>query len=426
MQSTSTNGRSPRRNRTLVSVFGVAPRRIGGTEMFARELSLQLGAQGWKSVLCFLSEPTGEVRRFLDLPNVSFETLPDSTNGNQEARRNLNRIIGEHKPEIVHLHFVSFLTLYPWIARLRSARKVFFTDHHSRPEGYLQRRAPMWKRAAARLIGRPFTKVICVSNYGYECMSSFGLLPRNRFEMIYNGVDVSRVNANPDLAKDFRRRFSIPDERAIVTQVSWMIPEKGISDFLEMARRVNSQRQDVQFVLVGDGAHREAYINEAAALGLGDRITFTGIIDDPFGEGVFQAADVVCQFSRWEEVFGWMIAEAMAHAKPVVATRVGGIPELIVDGASGFLVDRGDVESMSKRVLELLAGSTMGSRMGNAARQTVQAKFNLQTNVAQLLRSYGLKVSAGAGVSVAVPDGRASDTGKTARIDPLLVLEEKS
>src|SRR5207248_928820 len=274
--------------------------------------------------------------------------------------------------------------------RLKSVRKVFFTDHHSRPEGYLQRRASMWKRAAARLIGRPFTKVICVSNYGYECMSSFGLLPRNRFEMIYNGVDVSRVDANPDLAKGFRQRFSIPDDRAIVTQVSWMIPEKGISDFLEMARRVHSQRQDVQFVLVGDGAHREGYMNEAAALGLGDRITFTGMIDDPFGEGVFQAADVVCQFSRWEEVFGWMIAEAMAHAKPVVATRVGGIPELIVDGASGFLVDRGEVESMSKRVLELLKGPQTRSRMGNAGRQTVLAKFNLQTNVAQLLQSYGV------------------------------------
>lgn len=409
-----------------MSVFGVAPRRIGGTEMFARELSLQLGEQGWQSVLCFLSEPTGEVRRFLELPNVSFETLPDSTNGNREARRSLKRIIVKHKPEIVHLHFVSFLTLYPWIARLRSARKVFFTDHHSRPEGYLQRRAAMWKRAAARLIGGPITKVICVSNYGYECMSSFGLLPRNRFEMIYNGVDVSRVNANPDLAKAFRRRFSIPDERAIVTQVSWMIPEKGISDFLEMARRVNSQRQDVQFVLVGDGAHREAYMKEAAALGLGDRITFTGMIDDPFGEGVFQAADVVCQFSRWEEVFGWMIAEAMAHAKPVVATCVGGIPELIVDGASGFLVDRGDVESMSKRVLELLIDSPKGARMGSAGRQTVRAKFNLQTNIAQLLYSYGVGSARLDTVDFALTNGRASDTRKAAGIDPLLVLEKKS
>ena len=281
--------------------------------MFARELSLQLGEQGWKSVLCFLSEPTGEVRRFLDLPNVSFETLPDSTNGNRGARRNLKRITGKHKPEIVHLHFVSFLTLYPWIARLRSVRKVFFTDHHSRPEGYLQRRASMWKRAAARLIGRPFTKVICVSNYGYECMSSFGLLPRNRFEMIYNGVDVSRVNANPDLAKAFRRRFSIPDERAIVTQVSWMIPEKGISDFLEMARRVNSQRQDVQFVLVGDGAQREAYIHEAAALGIGAALMVGGAVVAflalTFGLAA-AAAGLATTLAVWESlliVFGALI-----------------------------------------------------------------------------------------------------------------------
>jgi glycosyltransferase involved in cell wall biosynthesis len=298
----------------------------------------------------------------------------------------------------------------------------------------------MWKRAAARLIGGPFTRVICVSNYGYECMTSFGLLPRNRFEMIYNGVDVSRVDPNRDLAKAFRRRFSIPNERAIVTQVSWMIPEKGISDFLEMAGCVNSRRGNVQFVLVGEGAFREQYMNKAAAMGLSDRITFTGMIDDPFGAGVFQAADVVCQFSRWEEVFGWMIAEAMAHAKPVVATRVGGIPELIVDGVSGFLVDRGDIESMSKRVLELLDISATHSRMGEAAHQTVQAKFNLQSNVSQLIQSYGLRASeirhrgpqAGGPLGLgrlgqpAVSDGQASDTRKPIGIDPLLVLEEKS
>ncbi|MFN2577922.1 MAG: glycosyltransferase family 4 protein [Pyrinomonadaceae bacterium] len=434
MQTVSTNGQLARRNKTVVSVFGVEPRRIGGTEMFARELSLQLGQQGWKSVLCFLSEPAGEVRRFLDLPNVWFETLADSTNGSRQACRNLNRIIVRHKPEILHLHFVSFLTLYPWIARLRSVKKVFFTDHHSRPEGYVPRRTSAWKRAAAHFIGLPLTKVICVSNYGYRCMTEIDLLPRSRFEMIYNGVDVSRVNPDPDVGKAFRRRFSISNDRPIVTQVSWMIPEKGISDFLEMARRVRSQRTDVQFVLVGDGANREAYMKEAAALGLGDQITFTKTIDDPFGDGVFQAADVVCQFSRWEEVFGWMIAEAMAHAKPVVATRVGGIPELIVDGSSGFLVDRGDVEGMSKRVLELLDVSARSSSMGDAARQTVQAKFNLQANVSQLVRSYGLtayEARASATATSHSPDParsdcRAADPRKISGIDPLLVLEEKS
>src|SRR5438445_11443035 len=89
MKTTQTTGHLPRRNQTLLSVFGVEPRRIGGTEMFARELSQQLGETGWKSVLCFLSEPTGDVRRFMELPNVSFAALPISTNGDEEARANL-------------------------------------------------------------------------------------------------------------------------------------------------------------------------------------------------------------------------------------------------------------------------------------------------------------------------------------------------
>ena len=119
-------------------------------------------------------------------------------------------------------------------------------------------------------------------------------------------------------------------------------------------------------------------------------MTWTGMIEDPFGEGVFDAADVVCQFSVWEEVFGWMIAEAMAHGKPVVASRVGGIPELITDGVSGHLVDRGDTEVMSERILKLLADPELRASMGQAGRETVAAKFDLRKNVSQLVRSYGI------------------------------------
>ena len=378
---------------TLLSVFGVKPLRIGGTETFARELSLQLGERGWKSVLCFLSEPTKEVQSFLDLPNISFEVLANSTNGNRHARRNLMRIIGEHRPEKLHLHFVSFLNSYSWLARIGAVKEVFFTDHHSRPAGYVQARAPFWKRNAVRVINQPLTKVICVSRYGYECMTSFDLLPRDRFQMIYNGVDLSRVRTDPQSAMDFRRRYSIPAERAIVTQVSWMIPEKGITDFLATARLVLAQNRNVQFVLVGDGVNREQYMNEGAAMGITDRLTWTGMVEDPFGEGVFAAADVVCQFSRWEEVFGWMIAEAMAHSKPVVATRVGGIPELITDGVSGHLVDRGDVQAMSNRVLELLGDPELRARMGGAGREAVSARFDLRKNVTQLIEAYGLAKS---------------------------------
>jgi len=386
----NTNGHHSGHTPTLISVFGVKPVRIGGTETFARELSLQLGERGWQSVLCFLSEPTAEVRRFLDLPNISFEVLENSTDGDQTARRNLAAILRKHRADILHLHYVSFLNLYSWSARFQSARQVFFTDHHSRPAGYVQSRAPFWKRAAARLINQPLNKVVCVSNYGYECMTALDLLPRSRFQMIYNGVDLSRVKADPLLATKFRERYSIPTERTIVTQVSWIIPEKGIADFLEMARLVLRQNRNVHFVLVGDGVNREQYTKDAVSMGLDQHITWTGMVDDPFGEGVFHAADVVCQLSRWEEVFGWMIAEAMAHGKPVVATRVGGIPELISDDVTGYLVGRADVAAMSDRILQLLGDPALRARMGASGRDTVARKFDLRKNVSQLIGSYGI------------------------------------
>ena len=376
--------------RTLLSVFGVEPRRIGGTEMFARELSQQLGERGWQSVLCFLSEPTGDVRRFMELPNVSFGSLHNSTNGDKQARANLKALLQQIRPDILHLHYVSFVSWFPWTARLESVPRIFFTDHHSRPDGYVPQAAPIWKRAAARMVLHPLTKVICVSNYGYQCMTAPEFLPRDRFELIYNGVDLSRVKPDNGRGAAFRRRFSIPADRKIVTQVSWIIPEKGIADFIEMARLVSAQRDDAHFVLVGDGAQRQQFMKDAAAKGLADRITWTGTIDDPFAEGVFAAADVVCQFSRWEEVFGWMIAEAMAHGKPVVATRVGGIPELIVEGKSGFLVDRGDTEAMSQRVLQILNDDDGRTRMGALGREIVQTKFDLSKNVTRLIRSYGI------------------------------------
>jgi glycosyltransferase involved in cell wall biosynthesis len=221
-------------------------------------------------------------------------------------------------------------------------------------------------------------------------LTAFDLLPRSRFQMIYNGVDLSRIKADSQRASDFRRRYSIPAERAIVTQVSWIIPEKGIADFLEMARLVTNQNRNVQFVLVGEGAYREQYMRDAAAMGIEDHLTWTGMVEDPFGEGVFAAADVVCQFSKWEEVFGWMIAEAMAHGKPVVATRVGGIPELITNGRSGFLVERSDTVAMSERILTLLADPELRARMGHAGREIVSEKFDLRKNVAQLITSYGI------------------------------------
>ena len=374
----------------VVSVFGVDPIRIGGTETFARELSTQLQRRGFESVLCFLSEPPADVREFLTLPNVTIEVLADSIDLNWKAAKGLARILRRYRPEVLHLHFTGFLGVYPWVGRLCSVKKIFFTDQTSRPEGYVPQPAPIWKRGAVRLINLPLTKTTCVSNYGYRCLTTLGLLPKDRFEMIYNSVDLSRVAPNPALAAEFRRRFGIPEDRVVVVQVSWIIPEKGIVDLLKAARAVIDQNPDVQFVFVGEGDYREQYSREAESMGLGDHVTWTGLIKDPFGEGVYDVADIVCQVSNWEEVFGWVIAEAMAYGKPIVGTRVGGIPELIENSVSGYLVDRGDDGAMAVKILTLAADGGLREQMGQQGQRIAREKFDLSKSVAQLIECYGI------------------------------------
>lgn len=373
----------------VVSVFGVKPFRIGGTETFARELSLQLHERGWKSVLCFLKEPPEDVRRFLDLPNVSIEVLENSTDLNWGATAALSRIIRRHQPQILHLHFTGFLGIYPWLARLFSVKQIFFTDHTSRPAGYLPQRAPFWKRALARIINLPVNKVICVSKYGKRCLTTLDLLPGERHELVYNAVDLSRVTEKPNAATDFKKRYGIPDDRVVIVQVSWMIPEKGIPQLLETARILLSTNQRVHFVLVGEGAFREQFMKDATAMGIAGHVTWTGLIQDPFGAGVYEAADIVCQLSEWEELFGWMIAEAMAYGKPIVATKVGGIPELVGDKVTGFLVERADPVTAAERLNRLAGDPDLRRKLGEAGREVVRVNFDLRRNVAQLVQLYG-------------------------------------
>ena len=380
---------------TLLSVFDVQPRFIGGTETYARELSRQLGRQGWRSVLCFATPPTEEVLRFLDLPNVSVEVLHDDvTRFNVRVVARVARLLRRYKPRIAHFHYVDLLSLYPWAARFLSRADVFFTDHSSRPEGERSERASLPRRCLARAINWPVTKVICVSDYGYRSLVDRGLFPERRCRRIYNGVDLSRVVESRERAVAFRERFSIPDGRTIVTQVSWIIPEKGILDLLHAAQRVVAERPASHFVIVGEGAFRDEYMAKGRELGLDEHLTWTGLIEDPFTAGVYDATDILCQVSRWGEVFGWVIAEAMAYGRPVVATRVGGIPEVVSEPESGLLIPRGDVAALTENVVALMDDPGRRISMGKAGREKVQTCFDLQKNVAQLLESYGLPAPA--------------------------------
>jgi glycosyltransferase involved in cell wall biosynthesis len=345
-------------------------------ERYARELSSRLHELGWESVLCFLTPPEGEVRDFLALPNVRFDSLPVSV-----------ELLRRYRPTILHLHFTPFLSTIPWTARACGVKKIFFTDHGSNPEGSTIQPAPFWKQAIGRVLTAPYSGVVSVSEFNQRMLAGRGFIDPGRVRCIHNGTDLDL----PRATRSFRETFGIPRERVLAVQVSWIIPEKGIGDLLRAAELAIREEPDLHIALIGEGAYRSRFATEAQKLGIADHVTWTGLIRDPFTEGVFEDADIVCQMSRWEEAFGLVILEGMIFAKPVLATRVGGIPEIVRDGETGFLVGRGDIEAMADRLVLLARDRALRSRLGDAGRRVAQSSFDLRQKIRELIDWYGIR-----------------------------------
>jgi len=375
---------------TVLTLFGLSSRFVGGSETYARELSQQLAAQDWRSVICFLDEPPEHIRQYLDLPNVSIEVLPNSVTPNQQALRDFAGLLRRHQPDIIHMQLVGFVHFYPWLAKLLAAKKVFFTDQGSHASDYIARRAKLWKRLAVRVINLPMSKVICVSRYNYDNFKTRDILPPSRYEVIYNSVDFSRVKECEERRQRFRAKHGICSDRFVILQVGMIIPEKGITDLLEAVKLVCEQSPNVHLVLAGEGAHRAEFMALGEELGLSGCVTWTGVVTDPFAEGAYDAADIVCQVSRWQEAFGQTIAEAMACRKPVIGTRVGGIPELIQDGESGYLVEARDSKAIAERINLLLNNRQLRECMGHQGHAIAEKRFDLRKNVTRVLELYGI------------------------------------
>ncbi len=358
--------------------------------MFARELSRQLGAHGWGSILCFPEPPSQEAERFLALPNVALAIAPEVFAKSQaRAAHGLVRLLSRYQPRIVQTHFLRYISPFPWLARCCGVERMFFTDHLSRPVNFYSSRPSLGKRLGTRILAHPITTVITVSDFVRRCHESCSF-PESHTLTIYNGVDLSRVSRQQDAGFQFRRRFGIPEDQLLIAQVSWAIAEKGVLDFVASAREVANTLPNVHFALVGEGGFLVRCRQEAKDGNFEHRITFTGGLVDPFAEGAFAASDVVCQLSVWQEAFGFSIAEAMAHGKPVLATRVGGIPEIVQDGITGYLVNAADRKAIADRMLGLAGDGLLRRRMGMAGRGVVQSRFDLADTVARHLALFGV------------------------------------
>jgi glycosyltransferase involved in cell wall biosynthesis len=380
---------SPAAPRALL-VFGIDPIRIGGIELQTRAIVERLGSRGWECVLCFHNVPREPVLDYLSLPNVIWDKLPNAWSSTGQTVRDMARLLRTYRPRILHLQFTPALSPYPWLGRLYGVDRIFFTDHGSRPEGYISSRASLPKLLVGKTLNAPVTKVVGVSDYNRRTTIERGYIPAAKVTRIYNGTDLT-LNRHQGQGAAFRQSYGIPLDRTLVVQVCWIIPDKGVGDLLDAARIALSGNPRLHFAFVGEGPQRQHFMEKSRQLGISDHVTWTGLVEEPHARGVYAAADIACQVSRWEEALGMVITEAMVYAKPLVGTRVGGIPEMVRDGETGFLVERGDTAAMAARILELSYHPELRQRLGRAGRALVEAEFNVRTTSAQWMEIYGLK-----------------------------------
>lgn len=219
----------------------------------------------------------------------------------------------------------------------------------------------------------PFMKLcraaICVSRYTAE-QSLPAALPK---PVIYNSISLARFDAGHDL----RAQLGIGADEVVVAFLGQIREIKGVADFIAMARQI--PHRNARFLIAGEcrdprkfpGSYSEQDLERLAG---GDRrIRYIGYVKEV--ENVYHTADVVVVPSRWQEPLGLINLEAGACRKPVVATRVGGIPEVVEDGVNGYLVEPGDVDALAARVAALIADPALRARMGEAGRARVEHDF---------------------------------------------------
>jgi len=205
---------------------------------------------------------------------------------------------------------------------------------------------------------------------------------RQRIEYVPNGVPLpTGSGVSGDL---LRRRYAIPHGRPLVGIVGRLAREKRQDVFLEACRVIAGQEPDVHFLIVGSGAERKRLEAIAAKPPLRDRVTFTGLVADM---AEVYAALTLLVLSSDTETTSRVVIEGMASGLPVVSTAVGGVPELLVHGKHGYLVERGDAASIARFALLLLRDCALRERLGRSAHERA-AGFSVERMRERVERVY--------------------------------------
>lgn len=286
----------------------------------------------------------------------------------------LSRFLKREKIEILHLHSAHAHTVGWWGTKFTLPR----------PKIVLSRRVdfPIKKNPISRLKYREVDVIIAVSKKVKEILLRDGL-KEEKIEVILSAVDLNRFSRLKDPSYLYRE-FNLSPEQPVVGIVAALAPHKDYWTFLRAAKIVKENMPEIKFLLVGEGELEKELKKLAKKLDLEKEVIFTGFRED-VGE-ILSLLKVFVLSSR-EEGLGTSLLESMLVGVPIVATRTGGIPEIVKDGENGLLVPPKNPEKLAQGILELLKDESLRKKFIGKGKEKVK-EFSVEKMVDSTIEVY--------------------------------------
>lgn len=380
----------------LMLTWEFPPRIIGGLSRHVSDLSYALSKKGINiTVITCCSEEGGEKEI---IGNLSIYRVPSKIIEVPDFISwiyflNLSMIIKAFEIskqtsfDFIHVHdwlsaFVGYVLKYsfkkPLIATIHATE-------YGRNQGIYTKEQKFIHNVEWWLTYEAWRVIVC-SNFMKEEVKNLFNLPEDKISVIPNGINIENLKTSLNL-NEIRKNFALPHEK-IILFIGRMYHQKGPEYLLRSAPFILSQFPHAKFIFVGTGDLLNSLREEANNLGLQNKVVFTGFIDDSLRNALLNLADV-CVFPSIYEPFGIVALEAMALSKPVVASNLGGLKEIINSGYDGFLFTPRDTYDLSQKILSLLNEENLAKKMGERAREKIENFYTWDKVAEETLKVYG-------------------------------------
>jgi len=299
----------------------------------------------------------------------------------------LYRLIRRERPDIVHTHTAKAGTVGRIAALLAGTPIIVHTFHGHVLHGYFGKTKTAIFRSIERFLARRSSAVIAVSESCRNDLLRYGVGGDDRVITIPLGLELERFRRDPEPNRsEVRREWGVPPDAFAVGMIARMVPIKRHEDLFRAIPKVLEKFPDAYFINVGDGELKPQLVALAQQLGIAHRCLFPGFREDQ--ERIYAAMDLTVLTSA-NEGLPVAVIESLSSGTPVVATRVGGVPELVRDGETGYIVEPGNIDSIAEGLLKAIADPAKTAAMGRLAQEETIRKYSIERLIRDIEELYG-------------------------------------